>query len=98
MLSGQFHSCSALEHRLADSVTMAEGAEKLTDAQIQEFKEAFALFDKDGDGMACCHRCFSDPRSAERQMMPRWSLTLLHLEAPVPKGMLKRCIGGGRLL
>jgi Ca2+-binding EF-hand superfamily protein len=31
---------------------MADGAEKLTDAQIQEFKEAFALFDKDGDG-AC---------------------------------------------
>jgi hypothetical protein len=31
---------------------MAEGAEKLTDAQIQEFKEAFALFDKDGDGTA----------------------------------------------
>lgn len=30
--------------------TMADGAEKLTDAQIQEFKEAFALFDKDGDG------------------------------------------------
>ena len=29
---------------------MADGAEKLTDAQIQEFKEAFALFDKDGDG------------------------------------------------
>lgn len=30
---------------------MADGAEKLTDAQIQEFKEAFALFDKDGDGV-----------------------------------------------
>lgn len=33
---------------------MADGAEKLTDAQIQEFKEAFALFDKDGDGALCC--------------------------------------------
>jgi hypothetical protein len=28
---------------------VADGAEKLTDAQIQEFR-AFALFDKDGDG------------------------------------------------
>lgn len=37
---------------------MADGAEKLTDAQIQEFKEAFALFDKDGDGALCAQlRC-----------------------------------------
>ena len=26
-------------------------ADQLTDEQIAEFKEAFALFDKDGDGM-----------------------------------------------
>eukprot|EP00210_Caulerpa_lentillifera_P002209 g2123.t1 len=30
---------------------MAGAAENLTDDQIAEFKEAFALFDKDGDGM-----------------------------------------------
>merc|ERR1711934_955476 len=29
---------------------MAEGSEQLTEEQISEFKEAFALFDKDGDG------------------------------------------------
>lgn len=29
---------------------MAGAAENLTDDQIAEFKEAFALFDKDGDG------------------------------------------------
>ena len=29
---------------------MAGAAEQLTDEQIAEFKEAFALFDKDGDG------------------------------------------------
>jgi hypothetical protein len=28
-------------------------AEHLSDEQIAEFKEAFALFDKDGDGEAC---------------------------------------------
>ena len=28
----------------------AQGLEKLTEEQIAEFKEAFALFDKDGDG------------------------------------------------
>jgi calmodulin len=27
-------------------------AEHLTDEQIGEFKEAFSLFDKDGDGMS----------------------------------------------
>ncbi|CAL9088140.1 calmodulin-2/4 isoform X2 [Musa acuminata AAA Group] len=35
-------------------------AEQLTDDQIAEFKEAFSLFDKDGDGLIlsipfCCH-------------------------------------------
>ena len=30
---------------------MTEAAE-LTDEQVAEFKEAFALFDKDGDGIA----------------------------------------------
>lgn len=39
-----------LRRTSASFVKMADGAEKLTDAQIQEFKEAFALFDKDGDG------------------------------------------------
>ena len=29
-------------------------ADQLTDEQIAEFKEAFALFDKDGDGMCVC--------------------------------------------
>jgi hypothetical protein len=38
---------------------MADGAEKLTDAQIQEFKEAFALFDKDGDGTVASSRVTS---------------------------------------
>ena len=48
---------------------MADGAEKLTDAQIQEFKEAFALFDKDGDGafrflfLAQCVKCTSRQNS-----------------------------------
>lgn len=27
-------------------------ADQLTDDQISEFKEAFSLFDKDGDGLA----------------------------------------------
>jgi len=31
---------------------MTEAAQ-LTDEQVAEFKEAFALFDKDGDGEAC---------------------------------------------
>lgn len=30
-------------------------AEHLSDEQIAEFKEAFALFDKDGDGEASVH-------------------------------------------
>merc|ERR1712023_553583 len=34
----------------ADRDKMAEGSEQLTEEQISEFKEAFALFDKDGDG------------------------------------------------
>ena len=40
---------------------MATEAAQLTDEQVAEFKEAFALFDKDGDGErpqrpgeACC--------------------------------------------
>ena len=33
---------------------MTEAAQ-LTDEQVAEFKEAFALFDKDGDGGCCLH-------------------------------------------
>lgn len=29
-------------------------ADQLTEEQIAEFKEAFSLFDKDGDGAFCC--------------------------------------------
>lgn len=32
------------------TVNMASHTEQLTEEQIAEFKEAFALFDKDGDG------------------------------------------------
>ena len=32
-------------------------ADQLTDEQIAEFKEAFALFDKDGDGTLCLCLC-----------------------------------------
>ena len=35
---------------------MAGAAEQLTDEQIAEFKEAFALFDKDGDGTSLAVR------------------------------------------
>lgn len=35
---------------------MTEAAQ-LTDEQVAEFKEAFALFDKDGDGESGC-RCY----------------------------------------
>ena len=38
-------------NRLAlSSIKNIPGAEELTDDQIGEFKEAFELFDKDGDG------------------------------------------------
>lgn len=30
-------------------------ADQLTDDQISEFKEAFSLFDKDGDGLFLSH-------------------------------------------
>ena len=33
-------------------------ADKLKDEQIQEFREAFSLFDKDGDGMFCVYLLF----------------------------------------
>ena len=33
---------------------MTEAAQ-LTDEQVAEFKEAFALFDKDGDGETCAY-------------------------------------------
>lgn len=33
-------------------------AEQLTDDQIAEFKEAFSLFDKDGDGILSLSPCF----------------------------------------
>jgi Ca2+-binding EF-hand superfamily protein len=29
-------------------------ADSLTEEQVSEFKEAFSLFDKDGDGEQCC--------------------------------------------
>ena len=35
---------------------MTEAAQ-LTDEQVAEFKEAFALFDKDGDGEWQAHHC-----------------------------------------
>lgn len=31
--------------------------EQLTEEQIAEFKEAFSLFDKDGDGMTLVYNC-----------------------------------------
>lgn len=34
----------------SDKIMLALQAEHLSDEQIAEFKEAFALFDKDGDG------------------------------------------------
>ena len=37
-------------HRLSLSHTEHEMADQLTEEQIAEFKEAFSLFDKDGDG------------------------------------------------
>jgi Ca2+-binding EF-hand superfamily protein len=33
-------------------------SEQLTEEQIAEFKEAFSLFDKDGDGMLFSLHCF----------------------------------------
>lgn len=39
-----FTDCVSLTH------THKEMADQLTDDQISEFKEAFSLFDKDGDG------------------------------------------------
>ena len=35
---------------LSRSILFVEMADQLTDDQISEFKEAFSLFDKDGDG------------------------------------------------
>ena len=32
------------------SASLTQGDEQLTEEQIAEFKEAFSLFDKDGDG------------------------------------------------
>ena len=34
-------------------------ADQLTEEQIAEFKEAFDLFDKDGDGKEICILCFA---------------------------------------
>lgn len=46
-------------------------AEHLSDEQIAEFKEAFALFDKDGDG----ERQFKHPSHSAglSALMPPWS-------------------------
>lgn len=66
---------------------MADGAEKLTDAQIQEFKEAFALFDKDGDGAEPSPASRSQVQSRTRtrhrmQYMYKW-ITLSTFEPAV---------------
>jgi calmodulin len=41
-------------------------ADQLTEEQIAEFKEAFSLFDKDGDGKSVtsvlCHLCHESKR------------------------------------
>ena len=39
--------------------TVLTMADQLTEEQIAEFKEAFSLFDKDGDGMLCCRCAFT---------------------------------------
>ena len=36
-----------------------EQADQLTEEQVSEFKEAFSLFDKDGDGMRRSHVSFA---------------------------------------
>lgn len=42
------------EMTVATDETKEEGEQHgFTDIQIMEFKEAFSLFDKDGDGMLC---------------------------------------------
>ena len=47
-------------NKLALSKANVPGHEELTDDQVSEFKEAFELFDKDGDGTITtkvCRKC-----------------------------------------
>ena len=39
--------------RLSRNETITTMSDQLTEEQISEFKEAFSLFDKDGDGQSC---------------------------------------------
>ena len=60
---------------------MATEAAALTDEQVAEFKEAFALFDKDGDGEAfaltSCALCAGHDRSAAG----RWDMVRVRARA-----------------
>ena len=49
---GRLRHLSRQSHHGADSLSKSRNkmADQLTEEQIAEFKEAFSLFDKDGDG------------------------------------------------
>jgi hypothetical protein len=53
---------------------MATEAAQLTDEQVAEFKEAFALFDKDGDGEASASTLPAVCAGHARSAAGRWDL------------------------
>ena len=69
---------------------------QLTEEQIAEFKEAFSLFDKDGDGTITTKELGTvmrslgqNPTEAELQEMPKASLKLAFVEHKIVKGLLR---------
>ena len=70
---------------------MTEAAQ-LTDEQVAEFKEAFALFDKDGDGGShtMTHHLQPHPVAPVHRLLVRHSNKLCWLQAPSPPKSLEQ--------
>lgn len=77
------------------SSTMSAVCEQLTDDQIAEFKEAFALFDKDGDGRSACvlNSLFSRSRTDRRSTPENFAFSVRSVRPGYGPGLRLRCCG-----